>query len=69
MTVSVKQNEHDKVTRCTFSVDFKEIKTISQSLPSTYASGSGAREIRTFLSSLKNLSQSEDQKYPRLKTI
>ena len=36
-TVSVKQYEHDRVTRCTFSVDFKEIKTISQSLPSTYA--------------------------------
>ena len=26
MTVSVKQHEYDKVTRCTFSVDFKEIK-------------------------------------------
>ena len=26
--VSVKQHEHGKVTRCTFSVDFKEIKTI-----------------------------------------
>ena len=37
VTVSVKQYEHDKVTRCTFSVDFKEIKTISQSLPSTWA--------------------------------
>ena len=36
-TVSVKQYEHDRVTRCTFSVDFKEIKTISPSLPSTYA--------------------------------
>ena len=36
-TISVKQYEHDRVTRCTFSVDFKEIKTISQSLPSTYA--------------------------------
>ena len=36
-TVLVKQYEHDRVTRCTFSVDFKEIKTISQSLPSTYA--------------------------------
>ena len=36
-TVSVKQYEHDRVTRCTFSVDFKEIKTISQSLPSPYA--------------------------------
>ena len=36
-TVSVKQYEHDRVTRSTFSVDFKEIKTISQSLPSTYA--------------------------------
>ena len=36
-TVSVKQYEHDRVTRCTFSVDFKEIKTISQSLPSTCA--------------------------------
>ena len=35
VTVSVKQYEHDRVTRCTFSVDFKEIKTISQSLPST----------------------------------
>ena len=35
-TVSVKQYEHDRVTRCTFSVDFKEIKTISQSLPSPY---------------------------------
>ena len=35
VTVSVKQHEHDRVTRCTFSVDFKEIKTISQSLPST----------------------------------
>ena len=34
LTVSVKQHEHDRVTRCTFSVDFKEIKTISQSLPS-----------------------------------
>ena len=34
-TVSVKQYEHDRVTRCTFSVDFKEIKTISPSLPST----------------------------------
>ena len=32
-TVSVKQYEHDRVTRCTFSVDFKEIKTISQSFP------------------------------------
>ena len=37
VTVSVKQYEHDRVTRCTFSVDFKEIKTISQSLPSTCA--------------------------------
>ena len=37
VTVSVKQFEHDRVTRCTFSVDFKEIKTISQSLPSTCA--------------------------------
>ena len=37
VTVSVKQHEHDKVTHCTFSVDFKEIKTISQSLPSTFA--------------------------------
>ena len=37
VTVSVKQREHDKVTRCTFSVDFKEIKTISQSLPSKCA--------------------------------
>ena len=35
VTVSVKQYEHGRVTRCTFSVDFKEIKTISQSLPST----------------------------------
>ena len=26
VTVSVKQYEHDRVTRCTFSVDFKEIK-------------------------------------------
>ena len=34
-TVSVKQYEHDRVTRCTFSVDFKEIKTISPSLPRT----------------------------------
>ena len=37
VTVSVKQHEYDRVTRCTFSVDFKEIKTISQSLPSTCA--------------------------------
>ena len=37
VTVSVKQYEHDRVTRCTFSVDFKEIKTISQSLLSTCA--------------------------------
>ena len=37
VTVSVKQYEHDRVTHCTFSVDFKEIKTISQSLPSTCA--------------------------------
>ena len=37
VTVSVKQYEHDKVIRCTFFVDFKEIKTISQSLPSTCA--------------------------------
>ena len=37
VTVSVKQYEHDKVIHCTFSVDFKEIKTISQSLPSTCA--------------------------------
>ena len=35
VTVSVKQYEHDRVTRCMFSVDFKEINTISQSLPST----------------------------------
>ena len=37
VTVSVKQYEHDRVTRCTFSADFKEIKTISQSLPSMCA--------------------------------
>ena len=37
LAVSVKQDEHDRVTRCMFSVDFKEIKTISQSLPSTCA--------------------------------
>ena len=37
VTVSVKQRQHDRVTRCTFSVDFEEIKTISQSLPSTCA--------------------------------
>ena len=37
VTVSVKQYEHDRVTRCTFSVNFKEIKTISQSFPSTCA--------------------------------
>ena len=36
VTVSVKQHEHDRVTRCTFSVDYKEIKNIPQSLPSTY---------------------------------
>ena len=54
VTVSVKQHEHDRVTRCTFSVDFKEIKTISQSLPSTCAiclqprqSGCHRREIET----------------------
>ena len=35
VTVSVKQYKHDRVTRCMFSVDFKEIKTISQSLSST----------------------------------
>ena len=29
VTVSVKQYEHDRVTRWTFSVDFKEIKTIT----------------------------------------
>ena len=37
VTVSVKQYGHNKVTRCTFSVDFKDIKTISQSLPCTCA--------------------------------
>ena len=37
VTVSVKQHEHDRVSRCTFSVDFKEIKTISQSLSSACA--------------------------------
>ena len=37
VTVWVKQYEHDRVTRCRFSVHFKEIKTISQSLPSTCA--------------------------------
>ena len=37
VTVSVKQYEHDRVTRCTFSVDFKEIETKSQSLHSTWA--------------------------------
>ena len=35
VTVSVKQYEHDRVIGCIFSVDFKEINTISQSLPST----------------------------------
>ena len=54
VTVSVKQYEHDRVTCCTFSVDFKEIKTTSQSLPSTCAiclqprqSGRHRREIGT----------------------
>ena len=37
VTVSVQQHEHDRITRCTFSVDLKEIKKISQSLPSTCA--------------------------------
>ena len=37
VTVSVKQYEHDRVTRCMFSVDFKEIKTILQSLPCMWA--------------------------------
>ena len=37
VTVSVKQYEHDRVTLCTFSVYFKETKTISQSLSSTCA--------------------------------
>ena len=37
VTVSVKQHAHDRFTRCTFSVHFKEIETISQSLPSTCA--------------------------------
>ena len=37
VTVSVKQHEHDRVTLCSFSVDFKEIKTISQPLLSTCA--------------------------------
>ena len=35
VTVSAMHHEHDRVTRCTFSVDFKEIKTTSQSLPNT----------------------------------
>ena len=38
VTVSGRKLEHDRVTHCTCSVDFKEIKTISQSLPSTCAS-------------------------------
>ena len=33
--VLVKQHEHDRVTRCTFSIDFKEMKTLWQALPST----------------------------------
>ena len=37
VTVSVKQHEHASATRCTFSVDCKEIKMISQSLSSTCA--------------------------------
>ena len=37
VTVSVKQHEHDRVTRCTFSVDLKKIKTIPQTFPSTCA--------------------------------
>ena len=35
VTVAVKQHGHGRVNRCTFSVDFEEIKTISQSVPST----------------------------------
>ena len=56
VTVSVKQYEHDRVTHYTFSVDFKEIKTISQSLPSTcticfqpWQSGHHRGEIETHL--------------------
>ena len=45
VTVSPKQHEYDRVTHCTFSVDFKEIKTISQSLPSTCASAIWNREF------------------------
>ena len=37
VTVSVKQHEHGRVTCCSFSVNLIEIKTISQSLPSTCA--------------------------------
>ena len=37
VTVSMKQYEHDRITRCMFSVDFKEIKTILQSLPCMWA--------------------------------
>ena len=63
LTVSVKQREHDRVTHCTFSVDFKEIKTISQSLPSTcviclqpWQSGRHRGEIETpWLSGTVNL--------------